>query len=46
MESYEHGDSRAGGVKAVTVVTVIPEQSWRGDGGDGGHGDGKAKLEG
>ena len=27
------------------VVTVIPEQSRRGDGGDGGRGDGRAKLE-
>ena len=30
----------------VTGVAVIPEQSWRADGGDGGHADGRAKLEG
>ena len=30
----------------VTVAMEMAEQSWRGEGGDGGHGDGKAKLEG
>ena len=28
------------------VVTVIPDQSRRADGGDGGRGDTRAKLEG
>lgn len=45
VESCEHRDSRAGGVMVVTGVAVIPEQSWRHEGGDGGHGDIRAKLE-